>query len=165
MSELIGTYDPLAVQIQFNATNVTGFHEGTMVSMDRDGDAFKYVVGTKGEVSRCINRNELYTLTVTLQQTSPFNDTFRNAFGGDKIVSAAGSGTVAIGVFTIYDPSSYEQISVSQAWLQSEPTRAWSDVIEPRDWVFTCVGVKIDRNQNISALTAIAGAALDIGTP
>lgn len=156
MATFLATYDPEKVQIQLNYENVTGFAKGSMVSVTRNEDKFNNVVGTKGDVSRAVNRNNTYTIKISLQQTSPFNLTLNRYMNAENY-----GGTPPILNFSIVDPASYEKIFAAMCWIQKEPERSFSDEVETREWEFFATAVGVTENTVLSMGSAI-GATLGV---
>lgn len=64
-------YDPKEVNVIIDGTFLTGFAEGTMVTVEKDEDDFSVTYGAQGDYSVAESHNTLGTITVTLQHTSP----------------------------------------------------------------------------------------------
>src|SRR5690554_4135171 len=69
----MNTYDPQDVNVVVNGTILTGFMDGTFITVERDEESYTTHVGSKGEVTRSRNANKLGRITVTLKQDSPSN--------------------------------------------------------------------------------------------
>lgn len=67
------TYDPLNVNIIIGNTILTGFAEGTMVTLARNSNRVNPYVGVKGETALAYNNDNSGTISITLQQQSPSN--------------------------------------------------------------------------------------------
>jgi hypothetical protein len=154
MAEFLGTYDPEKVQIQLNFENVTGFAQGSMVTVTRNEDRTTEHVGTKGEVSRAINRNNTYTIKFTLQQTSRFNAVLNALSNGDDLL-----GVPTIIPLRVFDPNSYEQVFAATCWVKTEPERDWSNEVGTREWTLFAVSVGVTPNEVTSLLGAAGNAA------
>lgn len=153
MANFLGTYDPEKVQIQMNFTDITGFASGSMVTVTRNEDRFNNAVGTKGDVSRAYNRNNTYTIKISLQQTSPSNQLFNRWMNAEEY-----GGIPPVLSFRILDPASYEQVFSAACWLQTEPERSFSNEVETREWTFFATAVGVTENEVASI--GIAGANL-----
>lgn len=153
MASFLATYDPAKVQIQLNGLNVTGFASGAMVTVTRNEDVFNNVVGTKGETSRALNRNNTYTIKIPLQQTSEFNKQLNIWMNAEQNL-----GIPPVLIFRIVDPASYEQIFAAACWIQTEPERTWSNEVETREWTFFATSVGVTPNEVASLGVMGAGA-------
>jgi len=72
VGDYLGKYDPDQVVIQVGPIIVSGYADGTFVSIERDDNEInKGHAGAGGEVSRTKNNNRMGTITFTLKQTSP----------------------------------------------------------------------------------------------
>ena len=63
-------YDPRQVLIAFGPHVPSGFPDGTFVTIERDGDGVKKVVGADGSVARSVDPNNTATLSMTLRWDS-----------------------------------------------------------------------------------------------
>lgn len=151
MSTLLATYDPQSVQIQLNAENVTGFADGDMVTVTRNEDLTSEMVGTKGEITRAINRNSTATITLRLQHTSPFVTrmieyaTADNLFGIPPILD-----------FRVVDPSSSDVIVAAQCWIKSDTDHAWGNETGVREYTLFAVNYQSAPNELLSTSLAYA---------
>lgn len=69
---MITTYDAKKVSVIVKGGYLTGFAEGTFVTWAKDEENYSVSVGAKGDVARSKINNPLGTITITLQQTSPW---------------------------------------------------------------------------------------------
>ena len=84
----VKTYDPKMVVITFGVIPISGYAEGTFVSVNRSGDAFVKSKGAGGDVER-INKNQGdFEVTVTLQQTATVNAELSAALAADQVTNA-----------------------------------------------------------------------------
>jgi hypothetical protein len=67
-------YDPKAVKLYIGGQRVYGYAPDTKISMSRNGDNIMNTTGVDGESSAALNRDRSGIMTVSLQQTSGFND-------------------------------------------------------------------------------------------
>src|SRR5678815_480605 len=74
MPKAVRTYNPGRVVITINGFDVTGFADGSFITIALTADGVTSQVGADGEVARAINTDQRVDITLTLQQTSPAND-------------------------------------------------------------------------------------------
>lgn len=154
LPNLIGTYDPNQVEIISTLDVISGdgpepmsgFAEGTFINLSRNEDLFNSYVGTRGEVSRAINRNQTYTLTFTLQQTSEWNGKLFNLVGLETI--GASPKDIAYSSFIIRIPDLVD-IEITESWIMSMPDVTLSGEIEAYEWTFFCTNAVV---QNLTQL-------------
>ena len=65
------SYDPKKVNLIVNGITITGFADGSMISVERNEDSIVPHVGTKGEVSVAESADESGEITINLASTSP----------------------------------------------------------------------------------------------
>lgn len=145
MSTFLRTYDPEQVVIVLNEEPVVGFADGEMVTVEKNGDFFFNMVGTKGEVSRAMNRDNTGTITLRLQHTSPFIERIQQYAFADNF-----GGVPPILGFRIYDPSSNDQLLATQVWLNTDASHTWGNEVGVREYQFFAVNVVTPANVNIA---------------
>ena len=66
-------YDASLITTTLNNMIVTGYKKGTFVTANMDEDRVSVESNAQGEASWSLNNSKLGTITLTLNQTSPFN--------------------------------------------------------------------------------------------
>jgi hypothetical protein len=131
-SNLMGTFDPKQVTFSHNGINFSGFADGTFIKVARvDKELYKMHVGAHGEPTRTKNNNTTGTVTVTLKQTSPSNV----YCDGIKLSTATGP------IMVKNNSSGKETTIASEAWINEDPDRTFSDKEGMVEWVFMCSDV------------------------
>ena len=126
----VKTFDPKMVVITFGSIPISGYAEGTFVSVNRSGDAFAKRKGAGGDVER-INKNQGdFDVTVTLLQTTPTNKELSAVLAADQVTNA--------GVFplTIKDLLGETLFFAPQAWIRKDPEWEDGDDLNSRAWIF-----------------------------
>lgn len=67
-----GIYDASKITVVLKNMNVTGFKKGTFVTANKDDESVTVESNAQGEATWAINNSKLGTITLTLNQTSPF---------------------------------------------------------------------------------------------
>lgn len=126
----VRTFDPKLVVITFGALSISGYAEGTFVSVNRSGDAFAKSKGAGGDIER-VNRNQGdFEVTVTLQQTSPTNAELSAILAADMVSNAG------VWPLTIRDFSGNTLFFAAEAWIRKDPEWEDGDDLNSRAWVF-----------------------------
>lgn len=113
----VKTYDPKKVIIVFGTKQLTGFADGTFVSIETQGDGVTAIVGCDQEVVRSIAPdNILKNITVTLLQSSDSNDYLSLIQDSDN---QSGNGILPM---AIKDLSGRSLMVTDQAWIQKKPS-------------------------------------------
>lgn len=86
----ITTYNPKKVTCSLGTHAVSGFADDSFITVEPAGDGTSYVVGADGEIARSIDPSQVYTLKLSLLQTSPTNAYLQQMYDKDK---SDGSGT------------------------------------------------------------------------
>lgn len=155
MSTFIGTYDPLAVNIQLGGQEVYGFADGEMVTVEKNADFFNNMVGTKGDVTRAVNRDNTYTITIRLQHTTPFIEIIENYKAVQSVAQIP-----PVLTFQLDDPSSFDRSFAAQVWLNVDATHDWGDETGVREYQFFAVNGVTGANTSVTALNFAVNAGL-----
>lgn len=126
----VRTYDPNQVIVTFGGVPITGFAEGTGISIKRNGDAFTKVRGADGSVDRINNNAYDFEVTLTLKQTSPMNEYLSGILIADQLSNA---GTVPM---MIKDNNGVSLFVAGQSWIKKDPEVAYADKMSDRQWTF-----------------------------
>lgn len=129
MSGGVKTYDPNNVQIILGGAPMSGFADGTFVSVASDENLYNKTVGADGEVSRARLNNKSATITLTLKQTSSSNDVLSNYAALDQ---ASDSGVFPLMIKEI--GSGRTLLFTQAAWVEKFPDTAYSKDVEDREW-------------------------------
>ena len=126
----VRTYDPSKIIVTWGPTIVTGFNEGTFLTIARNGQAFEKSKGADGTIDR-INRNAFdFTINLTIKQTSITNDIFSAALQADLLTN------VSKLPFTVKDVNGLSLFFAPLAGIQKDPDAEYSDALSGREWIF-----------------------------
>ena len=67
-------YDPKNVKLYLGGVRAYGFAPDTKITVSRNSDNIMTMTGTDGEASAALSRDRSGVLTLSLQNTSGFND-------------------------------------------------------------------------------------------
>ena len=127
---LVRSYDPKRVIMTWGAITMSGYAEGTFITIASNGDSFEKQKGADGTIDR-INKNVFdYMVTCTLKQTSMVNNLLSAAFELDKRTNAG------INILTIKDLNGTSLFVAPQAWIKKDPDDEFSDTLGNRAWMF-----------------------------
>ena len=122
------TYDPKQVAVIIGAFEISGFSEGSVVSVEYDEDAFSLQIGADGEGTRSKSNNRSATISIKTMQSSDSNtilDAFRKA---DEYGNA---GTFPL---MIKDGSGDSLHAAETAWIQKAPSATYDVTATEREW-------------------------------
>jgi hypothetical protein len=126
------TYDAKSVSVIVDGVYLTDLGE-SMVEIEKDEDNFSVVVGAQGDTVRSKVNNNLGTITVTLQQTSP-----QIAYL-DKLANSGA--LVPISVISAGDPK--ETTSSTEAFIKKPASRTYGAEAEDREFEFQCLDLQM----------------------
>lgn len=135
----IATYDPKNVIVTIDGTNLSGFADGTFVTVERASETFTKVVGAYGEVARVKSADRSGSMTITLMQTSNSN-LFLNGLANQDEQSS--DGIVAI---QVKDSTTNTIINANEAWIKTKPKAEFGKDMGNREWVFELADVTLNH--------------------
>jgi hypothetical protein len=138
------TYDPKLVIVTFAGNILTGFAEGTFVTVEREADAYTKVVGSDGEVARVRSRNASGSVTITLMQTSVSNDVL------DALAVLDEEANAGSGPLFIEDLLGNTFIAATAAWIRKRSNIEYGAELGSREWVIDVADLKMVNGGSIN---------------
>lgn len=108
----VKSYNADEVIIIFGGNIISGYADGTFVTIGRDNDGFGLVIGSNGEGCRSRSNDNSGTCEVTLIQSSASNPILSALHQADEL---AGGGAVPL---LVKDNSGNSLYSAETAWVQ-----------------------------------------------
>jgi hypothetical protein len=124
----IATYDPLKIVVTFGPLILSGYADGSFLTIDRTTDSFALIVGSSGEQARSRSNDRSAIATLKLLQTSLANDALSLQLQADEL---NGSG---ISPFMVKDLRGNSLTLAKEAWIIKPPTQDFDRTIGPREW-------------------------------
>jgi len=116
--KFLGTYDPKEVSLLVGVINVSGFFDGTFITVARaDNELYKSHVGAHGEMARTKNNNTSGTITFTLKQTSPSR----------KLLDLAKNNPALVPVLVKNNSDATYIAQASEGWIKTDPDNEFGD--------------------------------------
>lgn len=131
---LLHSYSPKLIVFTFGATVVSGFADGTFVSLTELGDGTQSEAGADGEVARAMSTDPRIGIKITLQQTSFSNDELSWYYTADK--ESGGMSPQPIMLKDLRGTT----LASGVGWIVKKPDSDYSKSIETREWEFEGVG-------------------------
>lgn len=126
------TYDFSQVNVILGGVPVTGFADGSSVTVEFDEQQFTKVTGSDGLTTRSKTNNYAGNVTLTLQQTSKSNDALGVLWNADRLNN---NGVVPL---LIKDNSGRTLWTAKNAWIQQMPSQDFGKESTDRAWVLDC---------------------------
>lgn len=125
-SKFLGTYNPDEVVLNLGSLLISGFAEGTFVTVAKaDPELYKTHVGAKGEVSRTKNLNNSGTIAFTLKGTSPSNAQLDLLKFNPALLPVS-----------VENKSDAEYFAGgAEAWVHNDPDKAFADTEQNVEWI------------------------------
>lgn len=121
------TYDSKEVTVIVGANIISGFAEGSRVSIERNEDSWTLQVGSEGDSVRSKSNNQSGRITITLMQTADSNDVLSALHQLDELSNAG-----AVPVTVKHGRSLYVAES---AWVVKPPVSEFGPEAGDREWV------------------------------
>ena len=164
MATNLKTYDPSQVVIILEKGGqshiIVGVSEGTIVTVDRAGDAFSESVGAYGDTTRIYNPIwDKANITIPLQQTSESNDVLNALFQTD--VAARNSDNLFS--ITIKDTEGRSLHYGYEAYVAVKPNAAYGNTMNNREWVVRVNRLEDTIGGNSKVDAQLAATVADFG--
>jgi hypothetical protein len=134
------TYDFKQVNLIVGGVPISGFADGSSITIEFDEQQFTKTTGSDGLTTRSKTNNYAGNVTCTLQQTARSNDVLSALWVADRTRNA---GAVPL---LIKDNSGRTLWAAQFAWVQQMPSQDFAKESGERAWVLDC-----------SELTGLAG--------
>lgn len=157
----LATYIPEEVTVLLaGAIPVSGFIDGSFISVDKDVKPFTSKRTADGTVSRMYNNDQTYTVSITIYSGSDSNDALTKLWQLDEITRK--------GKFTLFikDSSGSDLFFSATTWIEGLPPLVKSNQFESRTWVLRSssavinIGGNGDASSIVNDLVNIAASAL-----
>ena len=129
---MVKTYDPKKVLISLGSHSVSGYSDGTFISIEPHGEGVTKKVGADGEVVRSIDPDETATVTITLLQSSPTVPFCQQQYNKDR---ATGEGLFPV---LIKDLKGGLVFAAEEAWIVNTPSREFGKEDSDREIEIAC---------------------------
>ena len=136
------TYDPGQHFALFNNIQISGYADGSYITVERMTDAFVSVAGAGGEVARVRMRDRRGSVKFTLMASSPCNDLLSAVAAQDEL---DGSG---IGPLSIRDGNGSTVATATNAWIKKLPSTEFSKDLPNREWELECETLELTVGGN-----------------
>lgn len=124
----VKTYDPKKVIITFGTHTISGYADGTFISITPATDRFSKNVGADGEVTRTQSNDNTDEVVITVKQTSSSNDYLSQVAFNDRFL---GTGKLPL---SIVDIGGTTIANYTEAWIRTEAAIENSNEASDRVW-------------------------------
>ncbi len=122
------TYDPQKLTLVIAGNIISGWGEGSFVTVSRDEDTWLAVVGSDGRVARARNANKKGIITFTLLQTAPSNNVCSSLHNLDELTG------VPAGAAQLIDQLGGTVISGDECFFLKPAEVEYDKEITGREW-------------------------------
>lgn len=130
----VNTYDPMDVNVIAEGTILTGFADGTFVSIEAEEESYTAHVGAKGEVTRARNANKMGKITITLSQDSPSNAYLSRLEKGKDTFD-----------FSVVDQNFGTTSGGNDCWIEKRANAEYGKEVSEREWIIVVPSLEIDE--------------------
>jgi hypothetical protein len=125
----VSTYDPKQVAIIFGGFSLSGFADGSFVTVERNEDAFTLQMGTDGEGTRSKSNNKSGRVTVRLMQSSESNAILSGIAKSDELSNSG------VQPLMVKDNSGASLYVAEQSWIVKMPSAEYDREASEREWI------------------------------
>ncbi len=125
---MVRTYDANKVVVVLGANILSGFADGSFLTVERSEDSFTVYVGSSGEVARSRSNNKTGTSTLKLMQTSLSNDILSAYMVADEL---SGQGIVP---FQVKDLQGATLVLAKESWVLKPADVEFARESGEREW-------------------------------
>ncbi|MDB5849791.1 MAG: hypothetical protein JWP29_3543 [Rhodoferax sp.] len=129
----VRTYDASKVLISVGGFPISGFADGTFVTVTEMTEGVASQAGADGEVARSMSNDPRVTVVITLQQTSLSNQVLSTLYRVDKL---SGSGVVPLAIEDLLGGMLF---FAGQAWITKAAEAGFGKEVGTRAWTITAV--------------------------
>lgn len=150
--QFLGEFSPCNVILTLGGEIAYGFAPDTKIVVSKAEDLILPKMGVDGDLSLAKNCNTLGTMTVSLQNTSKFN----NILYSWAIQAAQNSGVASFPV-SMVDPSGASLVT-TVGWIQTQPDYSVSQEVGQMDWVIGLMDARLQANEGVAlGIAALQG--------
>lgn len=122
-------YNPGEVSVSVGGFDISGFADGTFVTVARENPAFNLTVGADGDATRAKSNDNSGSITITLLSGSPSNDVLSQLAQADE---TSGAGLVVV---MVKDNSGSTLALAETGWIERLPDTVFDREVTEREWV------------------------------
>lgn len=125
-------YDPKKVPIIFAGQLISGFADGTFLTIKRQTDTFSSMAGADGEVAVVQSADKRGEIVITLLQTSASNDILSAKFAAQELTGIVGE------PFLAKDLLGTTIASSDACWIKKYADLEFGKEVSAREWTLEC---------------------------
>lgn len=133
----VRTFNPKQVLLSVGGVPISGYSDGTQISVERTEDTFTMTTGADGYTTRVKTNDRTASMTITLAQSSPSNDILSGFAALDEL---SDSGVVPV---LLKDNSGTSLVFSAQCWIRRYPTQDFAKSISNREWMIDMTDVEM----------------------
>lgn len=126
---MLRTYDPKEISMIVGGKIISGYADGSFLTVERNNPSWNLQIGSDGEAVRAKSNDKSGKFTITLQQGSPLNADLA-AFAKSDEVNGGGVFSVLI-----KDNNGTSLHSAETAWIVQPSTSEYARENGSREWV------------------------------
>lgn len=126
---MLRNYNPKEVSMIIAGNIVTGYADGSYLTIERNEDSFTLQIGSDGEGVRSKSNNRSGRFTFTVQQGAAINDILSGLLAADE---ARGAGTFSV---LVKDNQGTSIHAAATAWVVRSPSAEYARDVGSREWI------------------------------
>lgn len=156
----IANYSPDSVNCLAYGIPLTGFSDGTFITITKDKVPHGTTETADGQIARLYTNSQTYTISITLHRGSPSNDVFTKLWLLDELTQKAKFPLL------LKDLSGSDLFFSTNTWIEGIPSMVQSTNFDTRTWVLRSsqaiinIGSNLDASSLLQDLVNLATGAL-----
>jgi hypothetical protein len=145
---MLRTYDPKKVSLSVGGVPLSGYADGSFISVEMSNDAWSKSVGADGQTTRAKSNDKSGTITVTFAQSSASNDYLSSLALLDEKVN------LGVRPAHLADVNGTTILMAPFAWVRKLPSSEFSKEVSNREWALDCADLNMfvgSNNVQVSA--------------
>lgn len=126
---MVKTYNPAQVIFIYATAPISGFADGTFISVARNEDSATYARGAQGGGTRVLTSDKSGRITSTLQQVSPSNAVFAAQLAAQEL---SGGGIASA---LVKDNGGNDLHAAATAWVVRPADSDYANENSNREWI------------------------------
>jgi len=141
----IASYCPEDINCLAYGIPLTGFSDGTFITITKDKVPFGSTETTDGQISRLYTNSQTYTISLTFHRGSQSNDVFSKLWLLDELTKKAKFPLL------VKDLSGSDLFFSSSTWIEGIPSMVQSTNFDSRTWILRSSQAVVNIGSNLDA--------------
>lgn len=140
------TYDPKEYSTVYGGRALSGFEDGTFITVRRNSDTWNYKTGADGKGIRSKTNDRSGQVEIILMQGAPDNEFLSGIAAADELTNGG------IRPFKMHDNSGSDVYAALGMWIKKQPDAAYAKEGGARTWLLETDDISMFVGKNAEHL-------------